>query len=78
MNSLMLIFQLNLAAKEELKNKEVNEKAEREFEDECFRFGIELDDVVSTWLSLPSVIFSDTSSTLLIMNVYFRQLRKQL
>lgn len=33
--------------KEELKNKEVNEKAEREFEDECFRFGIELDDVTT-------------------------------
>ncbi|PRQ16427.1 putative phenylalanine--tRNA ligase [Rosa chinensis] len=33
--------------KEELKKKEVSEKAEKEFEDECFRFGIELDDVTT-------------------------------
>lgn len=47
----MVNFELNLAAEEELKKKEVSEKAEREFEDECFRFGIELDDVVSTLIS---------------------------
>lgn len=32
---------------EELKKKEVNEKAQKEFEDLCFRFGIELDDVTT-------------------------------
>ncbi|XP_050379223.1 phenylalanine--tRNA ligase beta subunit, cytoplasmic [Argentina anserina] len=33
--------------KEELKDEEVSERAKREFDDDCFRFGIELDDVTT-------------------------------